>query len=526
MANPNLGLLALYAEIHFRFPFLPSRLWRREPEIIADIPHRLEPGQSLALLLVVTHADRYPITLEEIVVTQQPASGESSVSAFALNTRIDEQYWHKTLHVPTDADGALAVDVAISYTVRNKRRTVHADNLPGTSRQPLKTWVANEPLPYSEGWLAGDLHVHSRATADQVEFGPPVEGLAALGRAQGLSWCAVTDHSYDLDDAEEFYVKPDPDWPRWNRLVREAESNSVDGFAIVVGEEVSVRNDRGRTVHLLGMGMTDPLPGTGDGAESWRPGRCELSIPEAIAAISSQGGIAVASHPAAGVPILERWLFGRGGWSQIDACADGLCGLQVWNGIANTSSRTGLSLWNRKILAGRRVLALAGNDSHGDMSRSRQIKTPCWSLAERTNHLYGHLKTVVKSDVATPSAVMTGIKCGSAIVTSGPWLGLGLVDRNDDGDSTDIGGTFAKATGVLTVETESTDEFGRIDDVRVFCGDTQTRVETELFRSQPDQRSRWTKAEQAELPRRGYVRAELVTETGCRAVSNPIWIET
>ena len=59
--------LALYPEIHYRFKYFPfSRYWRRTPEIIADAPCRLEPGQPLPLLFIVKCAHRFPLRLERI----------------------------------------------------------------------------------------------------------------------------------------------------------------------------------------------------------------------------------------------------------------------------------------------------------------------------------------------------------------------------------------------------------------------------------------------------------------------------
>ncbi|MDL1878587.1 hypothetical protein FBQ85_26005, partial [Cytophagia bacterium CHB2] len=41
----------LYAEIHYRFKFTPSRLFQRQPEIIADAPHRLPPNTPVPILI-------------------------------------------------------------------------------------------------------------------------------------------------------------------------------------------------------------------------------------------------------------------------------------------------------------------------------------------------------------------------------------------------------------------------------------------------------------------------------------------
>ena len=60
-----LAILA-YAEIHFRFPFLPSRLYQKEPEIIFDLPFRAKLNDAVPLFLFVKDAHRFPVKLIEL----------------------------------------------------------------------------------------------------------------------------------------------------------------------------------------------------------------------------------------------------------------------------------------------------------------------------------------------------------------------------------------------------------------------------------------------------------------------------
>jgi len=48
------GALA-YAEMHYRWWPLPSRYFMKEPEILADAPHRVEPGRPLPLPAAELH---------------------------------------------------------------------------------------------------------------------------------------------------------------------------------------------------------------------------------------------------------------------------------------------------------------------------------------------------------------------------------------------------------------------------------------------------------------------------------------
>ena len=50
----------LYAETHYRFKYFFSFLKKNEPEILADIPHRLEP--NAALPGTVDHKRQQPLS--------------------------------------------------------------------------------------------------------------------------------------------------------------------------------------------------------------------------------------------------------------------------------------------------------------------------------------------------------------------------------------------------------------------------------------------------------------------------------
>ena len=58
----------LYAELHFRFKWSWSAYYLREPEILADLPYRVEPGTDIPVLLLIKDSHQFPITLREIKV--------------------------------------------------------------------------------------------------------------------------------------------------------------------------------------------------------------------------------------------------------------------------------------------------------------------------------------------------------------------------------------------------------------------------------------------------------------------------
>jgi hypothetical protein len=115
-AIPSLSpvLLALYAEIHYTFRLGFSLLRTDFPEIIADLPWRIDPGERIPILCLIKDADRHPIFLDEIVVTVQwDGNGHLSRSFPLGGESIEGHWWHRILdlsreHIPP---GPIKIDV-------------------------------------------------------------------------------------------------------------------------------------------------------------------------------------------------------------------------------------------------------------------------------------------------------------------------------------------------------------------------------------------------------------------------------
>ena len=54
------ALVVLYAEVHYKFPPGFSLLHTDYPEIIADLPWRVEPGQDIPILCLIKDAHNTP----------------------------------------------------------------------------------------------------------------------------------------------------------------------------------------------------------------------------------------------------------------------------------------------------------------------------------------------------------------------------------------------------------------------------------------------------------------------------------
>jgi len=561
--------LWLYAEIHYRFKFIPSRLFYRRPEIVADAPHRIAPGQPLPVLLLIKDANRFPIVLQQVNATISCV--QQKVETFSLlrsGARIDAPVWWKIFYIDIHEDwrGRVA-QINIEVVYKNNEKEFHCsnDNYIGTSHAPLQIYFANEALPTLPNFRHGELHCHTDATSDQVEFGAPLEAMTALATAQGLSFFAATDHSYDLDDLPENYLKNDPALRKWRALLERIKKQNEQNknFVIIPGEEVSAGNSRGRNIHFLIFNHPHFLPGSGDSAERWLRTAPELSIQEILAQIAmpharekSSAGIlpaadkmsalppasspihdealAFAAHPEVPAPFLEWLLLRRGQWESPDYQHDRLNGLQIWNGSL-AGMNEGAARWRELLLRGKKIFVIAGNDAHGNFNRFRQVEIPHLKMREHRQHLFGRTRTAVLLDEPfSLSALMSALRCGRACITTGPLLDLQIVCESDR--RARLGETVREAPRSLQIDAVSSAEFGALKRVTIWLGDLQNQTEQVLFETEKfAEPFQFLHSRALDLPAgkfylRGEARSagsEFLPEPAlpCDALTNPIWIE-
>ncbi len=523
----------LYAEIHYRFRYFFSFLRTREPEILADVPHRLEPNRPLPILLYVKDAHLYPLTLHRVQAEIRSAQSTRTYGLLSEQLSTNEKHWWRVFHVDlSDLNGWIEVLVLIDMEVNGKRKLLQTDNYRTASHAALKTYVAREPLPRFAGLHFGDAHTHSNYTEDQVEFGAPLRAARDLSEAMGLSFFCTTDHSYDLDDCVDNYLHNDPALPKWNALQDEVTRLNDEGvpFVIVRGEEATVRNREGRNVHLLIYGNRRFIPGSGDGAERWFQTRSEHDIPEAIQ-LKEPNALAFAAHVSEPVPALQRILLGRGSWSAQDFQHDGLLGLQFANGSTGKGFDRGLELWIKLLLQGCRLFAVAGNDAHGNFNRFRQVGLPFFTIRESNQQIFGKMRTGIFTDgPLNERALLEAMRDGKMILTDGPVVRL--VARNEQKRITTIGGEARGTTPVLQMEAMSSTEFGSLAIVRCYQGRIGDGSETVILKKDLALGTmRWTEELAIHVKCNSYVRAVVSTSPHDSldgeshfCISNPIWL--
>ncbi|MBC7188447.1 MAG: CehA/McbA family metallohydrolase [Calditrichaeota bacterium] len=520
-----------YAETHYSFRFFPSRLRKAEPEVVLDVPHRLEPGQRLPVLVLVKDAHLFPIELCSVEVELiTPCNGTLRLPVTFQRQAIKEPWWHTVLFLPRPEGvrGPCQVRAAVSVVTGGERRTYVSDNYRLSTHAPLACHFAEEPLPRAEGWHFGDLHCHSAFTSDQVEFGAPIAATLAMAKAQGLSFFAITDHSYDLDDSPESALRNDHRLPKWHQMQAEVARLNAEatGCVVIPGEELSCGNRYRRNVHLLVLDNPDFLEGAGDSAERWLRTRPELSVAQALSRLRS-GALAYAAHPEDRTPLLQWLLIRRGRWTRADYRHPRLNGLQLLNGHTDVAARRTLRRWVSLLLAGQRLTIVAGNDGHGNFARFRQIGLPFLTMREHCHQIFGAARTgVLVEGELTLASLKAALRQGKTLVTTGPFLEL---RAESPAGTAHIGGTLRGSPARLVVTAKSTAEFGPLHRLTIWLGKKGARREEILwdcnrFPERFQHRAELTVENHADDL---YVRGELSSrgpngEHVC--YTNPIWL--
>lgn len=518
-----LWIVFLYAEVHFRIKGIFSRLFLKEPEIVADVPHRIEPGNPIPVLLLINDAHRFPVSLSVVDININ-IMNKKYYKRFRFYQYIDHPLFYKIVRIPAPSDvfGRAEVDVTLTYSCNGKEKKCCNDNYRHSSHESLKTILDQHPLPREKNWYYGDMHYHSYYTRDQVEFGAPIEAAVQMAATMGLQFIGIADHSYDLDDQKENYLCSDANLTKWKELWKIANEidNSHAPFVVLPGEELSVGNCKNKNVHLLVFNNKNFIYGSGDSAEKWLATKPENHIPKVLNKLNDKA-LAIAAHPATRPPLIQRWLINRGTWHQSDTQHQRLDGLQCWNGMNEIALHDGKQQWIALLLNGYKISLIAGNDAHGNFSRFRQLRIPFHSIRENDHEIFGQVKTVVFSpQPLCRQTLVKALKKGRAVVSDGPFALFELAYKDK---IFHIGDTYPHQTGNVLIRAKSTAYFGKINTVDLFIGDTEAGRETHhpLAAGQflVDHRLSLDK-----LPARGYLRLEVKTNHKRQCISNPIYL--
>ncbi len=523
-------LIGLYAETHFRFRIPLSRYFKREPELIFDTPWRLEPGQNLSIFLVVKDAHLYPVHLGsvEIEVSQNNqilCTRNWTLDQNSRDRQIDFEFPLSDCQLPI---GEVEISPTLTYSIRGKQRRMRLDNYRGIRKTPLRVTIAKVGLPKLAGWQTGDTHLHSSLTNDQIEFGASLEQTRKAAELLGLDFITATDHSYDLDDHPDDYLKNDPELEKWKQSREHITMlNKENHLAIIPGEEISVANARGATVHFLHFNDPVYFPGSGDSGEDWPKLKSQLSIDDVLARRSPQT-VSVGAHTAYKFPWFQRVLLRRGFWESEDHKNPELDGVQILCGTpAYSAFHTSRQLWIDALLKGRKLGVYGGSDGHGNFNRNWHVKLPMWSLGIHEDQIFAQSRTLVRSHSSDTSALVDAMKHRRTALSTGP---MGDITITSEGSSYGIGDTInSKKNDILRLCCHgiSSEEFGSEMDVSLYSGNLETQEETLLFHDS-ELSERFELNKEFKVSGNAYLRME-ISSNGSRwpgvYVSSPIWIE-
>ncbi len=520
---PPLG----YAETHYRFKYFFSLLKKREPEIIADVPHRLAPDKQLPVLIIVKDADRYPVKLQKLTVFID----EKKKAEFSPQILINQNYYDKIFeeNITDFKTGSHRIDIKIEYQRRNKRKVCFNDNYPGKSKKPFSCYFSAEALPAFPGYVSGETHAHSNYTSDQVEFGASLRATTQMAKAMGLSYFCITDHAYDLDDMADNYLINDPDLGKWHSFLEETAqiNDETEDCCIIPGQEVSAQNVKGKNIHLLIYNSQKFFKGSGDSGEQWLNSRSEHDLAQILENLD-KNALAFAAHPAQHTPFLQRLLLNRANWQTADARQENLDGLQIINGGDQKEILRGIEFWKQVLLGGTRRFALAGNDAHGNFGRCRQIAVPFVAISDSRRHLFGVWRTAVcpGNKPLNRQSVIDALRSGNYFLSNGPAI---RITAESDKNRFEMGRS-ANSVQNIQLSAKSSSEFGALRRIRLFSGNIREKYELSVFEEEINNSAFLfdrnivinNKVEQ------GYMRAEVESSNergNFLALTNPIWIE-
>jgi len=500
---------ALYAETHFRFfRGMPSALFRREPEAVFDLPRRIRKGcGGLPVALLVNDVHSYPIRIESIQVTVSRAGDRpvlfdfdpSAVDAARVEHPLGAQTEAYLLTLPEErlgGEGEAFVNACLRYRrVKNGRasgsvRAVLNDNLATSGKLPFRCVIADGGYPGGGLCDYGDLHCHTMFSRSHVEFGPPIEVIDRVAAASGLRFVAATDHSYDLACDPDNYLRQDKDLRMWGMYMGTVVDDYNGETLMIPSEEVSVLNSKNKVVHLCGLGISEYIPGTLDGARKNVYSNKQLTIGEAISEIGRQGGVSFAAHAGSRAGAFQKIFLRRGEWSE-DDLRDGLGGIQAVNSGFGESWIRGKRLWVSMLLKGRKMPILAGSDAHGDFNRYRAVAAPFLRLYENQDRYMGFVRTGVYGKRTDAKGIVEGIRDGETFITNGPFASI--CDIRDQDMSLigskksilDDGGN--DTANHLCVRAFSAEEFGSLRLIVVMMGIAGAAEEKVILRqSLPD----------------------------------------
>ncbi len=270
-----------------------------------------------------------------------------------------------------------------------------AQALPGEAERP-------RPVRPGAGWYRGELHAHSWHSDGKV----PVRQVVEAARAYGLDFLALTDHFTNAG------------WPELTALgdgdlavLRGLELTGHAGHANLHGLD-----------HWVNVYADGPALDAHGRAVWVGPGTPEHWDVNAVArATRAQGGLFCVNHPFSGD---LGWRYHEFNWDLADL-------LEVYHHLEGPHNALQLGLWDEQLRQGRRIIGVAGIDSHHP---------------REGQHRLGQCYTYVHAPELSEAGIIAGLRSGRAYVSLGPRLDYWAEDA--DGGRIEMGGVVGHCGAV------------------------------------------------------------------------------
>ena len=243
------------------------------------------------------------------------------------------------------------------------------------------------------GWYRGELHAHSWHSDGKM----PVEAVVEAARAYGLDFLALTDH-FTNAGWSDLRGRGGPDL----LLMRGLEITAHSGHANLHGAGAWINP------YVDGPALTP----SGESVEVG-PGGVPWDINAAASATRDRGGLFCVNHPFAGD---LGWRYHQFDWGLADL-------MEIYHHLEGPHNALALGLWDEQLRAGRRLIGVAGIDSHHP---------------REGRHRLGQCFTYVHTPELSEAGIIEGLRSGRAYVSLGPQLEFWA--EGADGMRTEMGG--------------------------------------------------------------------------------------
>ena len=512
-----------YCEIHYKLPWFRGFLFKKEPEIIFDLPTRVT-GTKLPVMLMIKDSNKYPIHLENIEIQFWNKGVTIKKHQIKFNKSLAQLFFSEIfmIDINDQLNHKFVVRCIVNLRHSNGTKKIINHNLSKKFPTDFVVTSDNEAIDIPEKWLSGDLHIHSNYTEDQVEFGPELSNYIEIGKARGLNFVAAVDHSYDFDDVPGTFNFKDSNFTKWKNFKEEVKklNSKTEDFTIIPGYELSVDNGLGENVHMAVLNNDEIFQGTGDSMENYKSYPSENYYRTVLDKLNKKA-MAYAAHPNVSQKFLHRKILKRGEWNSKDF-TDKLAGYQILNGKKSDEFEKGKKVWVEKLLSGKRINIFAGTDAHGNFNYNLSIKYPMLSMKKNDEHIFGEYISYIKSETNDVETIINSMKAGKIIVSEGPFVNLKIIGNNNTfgiGDEID----FLPETINISANTNS--HFGNIECIRLIVGNCKDKHEQCLelhdINKKNYERDLGIKLNNHDC----YIRAEMETAKRKIALTNPIWLK-